>query len=88
MTKKEILMAMLEAVLDAEEKTGGHIFFDYSPHVNTVRVITYAQKRFDPAAELEDIISLLNGVEPTEEALDALRWRLLPDNLRKVWSKA
>lgn len=88
MTKKEILMAMLEAVLDAEERTGGHIWFEYSPHVNMVRVTTYAQKRFDSGAEVEDLIYLLDGVEPTEVALDALRWRLLPAYLRKVWSKA
>lgn len=88
MTKKEILMAMLEAVLDAEERTGGHIWFEYSPHVNTVRVCTYTQKWFDAKAEVEDLVYLLEGAEPTEEALDALRWRLLPENLRKVWSKA
>lgn len=88
MTKKEILTAMLNAVLEAEEITGGHIWFEYSPHVNTVRVTTYVQKRFDSHAEFDDIIYLLEYAEPTEEALDALRWRLLPENLRKVWTKA
>ena len=88
MTKREILTAMFDAVLEAEELTGGHIWFEYSAHVNTARVITYAQKRFDPGAEVDDIICLLEGAEPTEEALDALRWRLLPENLRKVWTKA
>ena len=88
MTKREILTAMFDAVLEAEELTGGHIWFEYSPHVNTVRAVTYAQKRFDPAAEVDDLVYLICDAEPTEEALDALRWRLLPENLRKVWTKA
>lgn len=89
MTKKEIMMAMFDAVLEAEELTGGHIFFDYSPHVDAVGVFTYTTKTYNTDCRGGDLVYLMNtGTELTEEALDALRWRLLPENLRKVWTKA
>ena len=86
MKKKEIKMAMFEAVLDAEEETGGQIWFETVPHCDIIRVHTIDTKRYPDDAEYE-IVDLLYA-EPTEEALDALRWRLLPENLRKVWTKA
>lgn len=89
MSKKEIVKAMLDAVLEAEELTGGHLFFDYSPHVEAVGVFTYTTKTYDTDCRGSDLVYLMNtGTELTEEALDALRWRLLPENLRKVWTKA
>ena len=86
MTKKEILMAMLEAVLDAEERTGGHIWFEYSPHVEGVGVFTYTTKTYSEDGELVYLMACDSGL--TEDSLDALRWRLLPENLRKVWCDA
>ena len=83
------MTAMLDAVLEAEELTGGDIWFSYSPQVEGVDVITYKQKWYTEEADAEDLVYLINTtMEITEETLDALRWRLLPENLRKVWTKA
>ena len=89
MTKKEILKAMLDAVLEAAALTGGHIWFSYSPQVDGVDVVIYKQKTYDFDADPDDLVYLMDTtMEITVETLDALRWRLLPENLRKVWTKA
>ena len=87
MTRKEILMAMFEAVLDAEEKTGGEIWFEYCPHVDSVYLYTASTKRYPHDGGEYRHISIVDPVEiePTEKDLDALRWRLLPENLEKIW---
>ena len=87
MTKKEIVKAMLDAVLEAEARTGGQIWFETIPHVDSVRVHTVDTKRYPTDGGDYEVVNLLDMTEPTEEALDALRWRLLPENLRKVWTR-
>jgi len=87
MTKKEIMTAMLDAVLEAEELTGGDIWFDYSPHVDSVHVYTVNTRRYPHDGGEYEHVSIFSPVELeiTEKDLDALRWRLLPENLEKIW---
>ena len=90
MTRKEILKAMFEAVLEAEEKTGGEIWFEYSPHVDSVGVYTVSSKRYPHDGGGYEHIFIFSPLEMeiTEKDLDALRWRLLPENLEKIWKGA
>ena len=83
MTRKEVLMAAFEAVLDAEEETGYHIWFDYAPHVDGFTVYTVNTKRFPEDLAYKHVYLTEIAQDINETSLDALRWRLRKEELDK-----